>query len=37
MCGDTSIPAKILTKKIIELQNVDPTTGKTGFLTQFEV
>ena len=37
MCGDTSLPVKSLTQHVIELGRVDPVTGKSGFLTQFQV
>lgn len=37
MCGDTSLPVKSLTQRVLELSQVDPVTGKSGFLTQFQV
>ena len=37
MCRDTSIPAKQLSERIRTLKDINPSSGKTGFLTQFEV
>lgn len=37
MCGDTSLPVKSLSQRVLELSQVDPVTGKSGFLTQLQV
>ena len=37
MCGDNSIQAPELPKKIQNLREVNPTSGKSGFASLFEV